>query len=112
MTNNGDEPDVYVGEVTDGTDAPHTSAIVALTPISAGNLTDEHIGRHLGFHDERRQLNLNGEILRVEHNDGPPSSVSVWFRYTAPVVGAPPSGEDFMQVAPWFKLQLVETLPV
>jgi hypothetical protein len=84
---------------------------VALTPIKAGDLTDEYIGRQLGFHDARIQANIPGEILRVEHHDGPPATVDVYFRYLAPVPGAKPSGEDFMRVEAWFELQLVETLP-
>lgn len=102
-----DEPDVYVSDLFDG--GSHSGAIVATTPIKAGDLTAEHIGKQLGFHDARIQANIPGEIVRVEHNDGPPQSVSVWFRYLAPVLGRS-TRDDFMCVAPWIELQLVETL--
>lgn len=46
---------------------------------------------------------------QIEHHDGPPPSVSVWFRYLAPILGRS-TRDDYMRVAPWFELQLVETL--
>lgn len=102
-----DERDVYVSAVV-GSDQ-HSGAVVATTPIRAGDLADEHVGRQLGFHDDRTQVNVPGEILRIQHNEGPPASVSIWFRFTATVPGAL-SRDDFMQVAPWQDLQLVEAL--
>lgn len=101
------EPDIYASEIVNGGVRGH--AIVATTPIKAGDLTDGYIGKQLGFHDVRIQANIPGEITRIEHNEGPPISVSVWFRYLAPVPGQS-TRDDFMCVAPWFELQLVETL--
>ncbi|BBZ29480.1 hypothetical protein MMAD_37750 [Mycolicibacterium madagascariense] len=101
------DPEVYASEVFDGDS--RSKAIVALTPIRAGDLTAEHVGRQLGFHDARIQANIPGEIKRVEHHDGPKPSVSIWFRYLAPVLGSS-KRDDYMRVAPWFELQLVETL--
>jgi hypothetical protein len=102
-----DEADVYASDVFDG--KSHSTAVVATTPIKAGDLTADHIGKQLGFHDARIQANMPGEIIRIEHHDGPPPSVSVWFRYLAPVQGRS-TRDDYMRVAPWFELQLVETL--
>lgn len=73
-----EEPDVYVSEVDGG--GPHSGAVVSTTPIKAGDLTGDHVGRTLGFHDDQTQRNVPGEILRVEHHYGPPPSVSVWRR--------------------------------
>ena len=101
------EPDVYASEVFDG--RSRSKAVVATTPIKAGDLNDEYVGRQLGFHDTRIQANIPGEITRIEHHDGPPPSVSVWFRYLAPILGRS-TRDDYMRVAPWFELQLVETL--
>lgn len=103
----GDATDVYVSDLSDG--GPHSGAVVATTPIKARDLSANHVGKHLGFHDDRRQANIPGEIVRVEHNEGPPPSVSVWFRYLAPVPGRS-TRDDFMCVAPWLELQLVEML--
>lgn len=104
-----DDVDVYVVEVEGG---PHSSAVVSTTPIRAGDLTDDHIGKMLGFHDDRSQRNVRGEILRVEHHDGPPQSVSVWFRYQAPAgrLGLTTT-DDYMNLAPFVMLQIVEMLP-
>jgi hypothetical protein len=69
------EVDVYASEVFDG--RARSNAVVATTPIKADDLNDDHVGRRLGFHDARIQANIPGEITRIEHHDGPPSSVSV-----------------------------------
>lgn len=75
------EPDVYASEVFDG--RSRSTAVVATTPIKAGDLNDDLVGRQFGFHDARIQANIPGEITRVEHHDGPPPCVSVWIRYLA-----------------------------
>jgi hypothetical protein len=107
ITGVNEEPDVYVSEVDGG--GPHTGAVVSTTPIKAGDLTDDHVGRTLGFHDDQTQRNVPGEILRVERHDGPPPSVSVWLRCAAMPDGSGPR-DDYMRVAPYFVLQLVEML--
>ncbi|MCV7262654.1 hypothetical protein [Mycolicibacterium poriferae] len=86
----------------------HNSVVVSTTGIRASDLTDEHVGRTLGFHDHATRLNVPGEILRIQHSDGPPPTVSIWLRYPAMPDGSGPR-DDFMQTAPWFELQLVET---
>lgn len=103
-----DEFDVYVSKLEGGSE---TGAVVSTISIKAGDLTQEHVGKTLGFHDDKTQRNVPGEILRIEHHDGPPASVSVWFRYRAPAgrLGLS-SNDDYMCVAPYFKLQLVELL--
>lgn len=100
-----DEPDVYVSELDGG--GQHSGAVVSTTPIKAGDLTSDHVGRTLGFHDDQTQRNVPGEILRVEHHEGPPPSVSVWLRYAVMPDGSGPR-DDYRRVAPWFVLQLVE----
>ncbi|AEV73142.1 hypothetical protein MycrhN_2557 [Mycolicibacterium rhodesiae NBB3] len=99
--------------VTDAVSSgPETGAVVSATMIEAGRLTDEHVGKYLGFHDDRTQLNIPGEIKRIEHHDGPPPSVSIWLRYPEQVVERVGLGkrDDYMRVAPWFQVQLVETI--
>ncbi|WP_142926336.1 hypothetical protein [Mycobacterium marinum] len=107
MSSDDDGVDVYASEVFDG--RSRSNAVIATTPIKAGDLSDDHVGRQLGFHDARIQANIPGEITRIEHHDGPRPSVSVWFRYLAPILGRS-TRDDYMSVAPWFELQLVETL--
>jgi hypothetical protein len=104
-----DGVDVYVSPA-DGCGV--TGAVVETTPIKAGKLNDEHIGKFLAFHDQRIQRNISGRILRVEHSEGPPPSVSIWVRYQAPpdLLGLS-SADDFMRVAPEFGLQIVDTIP-
>jgi hypothetical protein len=102
-----DEPDVYVSNVIGpGT---HTDAVVSTVPIKAGDLTTEHGGKSLGLHDAAKEVNLPGKILRIEHHDESPPSVSVWFRYPATPAGVA-LRDGYMRVAPYFELQLVETL--
>ncbi len=93
---------MWVSEVRG--DASKTGAVVATTRIRAGALTDEHVGKSLGFRDDATRANISGEILRIEHHDGPPPSVSVWLRYTT--LGR----DDYMRVAPYFEVQLVDAI--
>lgn len=102
-----DQTNMWVSEVRG--DASKSGAVVATTRIRAGDLTDEHVGRRIGFHHDGAQVNVAGEILRVEHHGGPPPSVSVWFRYEALVEGMA-SLDDYMRVAPYFEVQLVEAI--
>lgn len=102
-----EDDDVYVSEL-DGSDA-YSAAVVSTTLIEAGHLTSDHVGKSLGFHDHHSQRNIPGEILRVEQNDGPTPSVSLWLRFAAMPGGSGPR-EDYMLVAPGLKLQLVEML--
>jgi hypothetical protein len=84
---------------------------VSTKKIKAGDLNAESVGKTLGFHHDPIQRNVPAKILRVEHHDGPPPSVSVWFHYQAPPekLGLE-SSDDYMRVAPDFELQLVEML--
>jgi hypothetical protein len=103
---NDDDVDVYVSELEGGSEM---GAVVSTTRIKAGDLDEASVGKLLGFHDDKTQRNVSARILRVEHHDGPPPAVSVWFRYIAPEGRLDlPSLDDYMRVAPGFELQLVE----
>lgn len=106
MINEDDDKDVYVSQLEGGS---HTGAVVSTKRIKARELNDESVGKLLGFHDDTTERNVPARILRVEHHDGPPPAVSVWFQYMAPEGRLNlPSLDDFMRVAPDFGLQLVE----
>lgn len=108
MSSEDDDTDVYVSELEGGSE---TGAVVSTKQIKARDLNDESVGKLLGFHDDKTQRNVPARILRVQHHDGPPPMVSVWFRYIAPGGRLDlPSLDDYMRVAPDFELQLVEML--
>lgn len=91
---------------------PETRAVVSTTKIAAGDLTDEHVGKSIGFHDDRMQLSIPAQILRIEHREGPPPNVLIWLRCPPQVVelGLLPKRDDFLCVAPWYKVQLVDAI--
>lgn len=55
-------PDVYAAEVVG--DGPETGAIVSITTVKARDLTDEHVGKFIGFHTE--DFNYSAKIRRVK----------------------------------------------
>ena len=52
------------------------------TPIRAGDLTDEHVGRLIECHDPASGFNYGAEILRImRREEGKAPGVSVWLRH-------------------------------
>ena len=52
------------------------------TPITADQLTDDHVGRFIECHDPASGANYGAEILRIaRREDGRAPGVSVWLRH-------------------------------
>lgn len=63
----------------DGADAV---SAVSSTRITAGELTQEHVGRFVWCHDPTSGANYGAEILRITRRDeGKAAGVSIWLRH-------------------------------
>lgn len=100
-------PDVYAAEVVG--EGPETGAIVSVTPIKALELSDEHVGKFLGFHTN--EFNYSAKILRVRHfNQGKAPGVSVWLKMSALPDGTP-SRDERMHAPFDTELELIDMIP-
>jgi hypothetical protein len=104
-------PDAIYGADAVGGTGPETRAVVSATRIKAGDLTDAHVGKDLGFHDHAAQLNIPGRILRVRRldhtEDGLAPGVTIWYRLR-PLPDGTPARESRMHVPFDTELELVE----
>lgn len=73
-------PEIRPTEIVGGTE---TSGLSSLERITAGQLTDAHVGRLMGCHDEERGVNYQARILKFQrYETGNAPGVSLWLRHS------------------------------
>lgn len=72
----GPQPPAEVSDVAD------TASAGSRTPITAGELTQEHVGKFVECHDPDSGFNYGAEILRIaRREEGKSPGVSIWMRH-------------------------------